>query len=52
MFAAAVRALWHRAHLYKILLVVVFMLIGLQYLISSVLDRHSLETIFAVKTSR
>ncbi|XP_046492981.1 beta-1,4-N-acetylgalactosaminyltransferase bre-4 [Neodiprion pinetum] len=43
---------WHRAHLYKILACLVLALITLQYLLSGVLDRHSIETIFTINGTR
>ncbi|XP_025602829.2 beta-1,4-N-acetylgalactosaminyltransferase bre-4 isoform X2 [Athalia rosae] len=44
--------LWHRAHLYKALACIVLALIALQYLLSGVLDRRSIETIFQVNATR
>ncbi|XP_063974288.1 beta-1,4-N-acetylgalactosaminyltransferase bre-4-like [Diachasmimorpha longicaudata] len=52
MPVAAAVALWHRAHLYKALACVVLALIALQYLLSGVLDRRSIETIFTINTTR
>lgn len=51
--AAAAVALWHRAHLYKMLACVVLVLIAVQYLLSGgVLDRRSIETIFTINATR
>lgn len=51
--AAAVAAPWrHRAYVYKALAFIVFVLIALQYLLSGVIDRRSIETIFSINTSR
>ncbi|XP_016837521.1 beta-1,4-N-acetylgalactosaminyltransferase bre-4 [Nasonia vitripennis] len=50
--AAAVAAPWHRAHIYKALACIVFVLIALQYLLSGAIDRRSIETIFTINTSR
>ncbi|XP_011302326.1 beta-1,4-N-acetylgalactosaminyltransferase bre-4 [Fopius arisanus] len=52
MPVAAALALWHRAHIYKALVCVVLALIALQYLLSGVLDRRSLETIFTINATR
>ncbi|XP_076626299.1 beta-1,4-N-acetylgalactosaminyltransferase bre-4 [Colletes latitarsis] len=52
MTAAAAVALWHRAHLYKAIVCVVLALIAIQYLLSGVLDRRSIETIFTINTTR
>ncbi|XP_076161129.1 beta-1,4-N-acetylgalactosaminyltransferase bre-4 [Ptiloglossa arizonensis] len=52
MTAAAAVALWHRAHLYKAIVCVVLALIAIQYLLSGVLDRRSIETIFTINASR
>ena len=50
--AAVVAAPWHRAHIYKVLACIVFVLIALQYLLSGAIDRRSIETIFTINTSR
>ncbi|XP_076673870.1 beta-1,4-N-acetylgalactosaminyltransferase bre-4 [Andrena cerasifolii] len=52
MTAAAAVALWHRAHLYKAIVCVVLALIAIQYLLSGVLDRRSIETIFTINATR
>ncbi|XP_053986973.1 beta-1,4-N-acetylgalactosaminyltransferase bre-4-like [Hylaeus volcanicus] len=52
MTAAAAVALWHRAHLYKAIVCVVLALIAIQYLLSGVIDRRSIETIFTINASR
>ncbi|XP_043274638.1 beta-1,4-N-acetylgalactosaminyltransferase bre-4-like [Venturia canescens] len=52
MTVAAAVALWHRAHLYKTLACVILALVALQYLLSGVLERHSIETIFAINTTK
>lgn len=52
MTVAAAVALWHRANVYKALACVVVALIALQYLLSGVLDRRSIETIFAINATR
>ncbi|XP_033229170.1 beta-1,4-N-acetylgalactosaminyltransferase bre-4-like [Belonocnema kinseyi] len=52
MTVAAAVALWHRAHLYKALACVVLTLIAIQYLLSGVLDRRSIETIFTINATR
>lgn len=45
-------ALWHRGHLYKALACIVLALIALQYLLSGVLERRSIETIFTINATR
>ncbi|XP_015596917.1 beta-1,4-N-acetylgalactosaminyltransferase bre-4 [Cephus cinctus] len=52
MSLAAAVALWHRAHLYKALACLVLALIALQYLLSGILDRRSIETIFTINATR
>ncbi|XP_066595089.1 beta-1,4-N-acetylgalactosaminyltransferase bre-4-like [Prorops nasuta] len=53
MTVASAVALWHRAHhLYKAIACVVLALIAIQYLLSGVLDRRSIETIFTINASR
>lgn len=52
MTVAAAVALWHRAHLYKAIACVVLALIAIQYLLSGVIDRRSIETIFTINTTR
>ncbi|XP_012278341.1 beta-1,4-N-acetylgalactosaminyltransferase bre-4 [Orussus abietinus] len=52
MTVAAAVAPWHRAHLYKALACVVLALIALQYLLSGILDRRSIETIFTINATR
>lgn len=52
MTVAAAVALWHRAHLYKAIVCVVLALIAIQYLLSGVLDRRSIETIFTINSTR
>ncbi|XP_029046178.1 beta-1,4-N-acetylgalactosaminyltransferase bre-4-like [Osmia bicornis bicornis] len=52
MTAAAAVALWHRAHFYKAIVCVVLALIAIQYLLSGVIDRRSIETIFTINASR
>ncbi|XP_076282095.1 beta-1,4-N-acetylgalactosaminyltransferase bre-4 isoform X2 [Lasioglossum baleicum] len=52
MTAAAAVALWHRAHLYKAIVCVVLALIAIQYLLSGVIDRRSIETIFTINATR
>lgn len=52
MTAAAAVALWHRAHLYKAIACVVLALIAIQYLLSGVIDRRSIETIFTINATR
>ncbi|KOX80037.1 Beta-1,4-N-acetylgalactosaminyltransferase bre-4 [Melipona quadrifasciata] len=52
MTVAAAVALWHRAHLYKAIACVVLALIAIQYLLSGVIDRRSIETIFTINATR
>ncbi|XP_035738665.1 beta-1,4-N-acetylgalactosaminyltransferase bre-4-like [Vespa mandarinia] len=52
MTVAAAVALWHRANLYKAMACVVLALIAVQYLLSGVLDRRSIETIFTINATR
>ncbi|KAG7197827.1 hypothetical protein KM043_001641 [Ampulex compressa] len=52
MTVAAAVALWHRAHFYKAIACVVLALIAIQYLLSGVLDRRSIETIFTINATR
>ncbi|XP_017886453.1 beta-1,4-N-acetylgalactosaminyltransferase bre-4-like isoform X1 [Ceratina calcarata] len=52
MTVAAAVALWHRAHFYKAIACVVLALIAIQYLLSGVIDRRSIETIFTINTTR
>ncbi|XP_071857139.1 beta-1,4-N-acetylgalactosaminyltransferase bre-4 [Bombus fervidus] len=52
MTVAAAVALWHRAHLYKAIVCVVLALIAIQYLLSGVIDRRSIETIFTINATR
>ncbi|XP_078044847.1 beta-1,4-N-acetylgalactosaminyltransferase bre-4 [Augochlora pura] len=52
MTAAAAVALWHRAHVYKAIVCVVLALIAIQYLLSGVIDRRSIETIFTINATR
>ncbi|XP_015174394.1 PREDICTED: beta-1,4-N-acetylgalactosaminyltransferase bre-4-like [Polistes dominula] len=50
--ATAAVAVWHRANLYKAMACVVLALIAVQYLLSGVLDRRSIETIFTINATR
>ncbi|CAK9812937.1 Beta-1,4-N-acetylgalactosaminyltransferase bre-4 [Anthophora quadrimaculata] len=52
MTVAAAVALWHRAHFYKAIFCVVLALIAIQYLLSGVIDRRSIETIFTINATR
>ncbi|XP_017789385.1 PREDICTED: beta-1,4-N-acetylgalactosaminyltransferase bre-4-like [Habropoda laboriosa] len=52
MTVAAAVALWHRAHFYKAIVCVVLALIAIQYLLSGVIDRRSIETIFTINATR
>ncbi|XP_076387031.1 beta-1,4-N-acetylgalactosaminyltransferase bre-4 [Megachile rotundata] len=52
MTAAAAVAPWHRAHFYKAIVCVVLALIAIQYLLSGVIDRRSIETIFTINATR
>ncbi|KAI4502895.1 hypothetical protein M0802_001939 [Mischocyttarus mexicanus] len=51
MTVAAAGALWHRANIYKAMACVVLALIAVQYLLSGVLDRRSIETIFTINAT-